>query len=99
MCTAVEYCRAGGQGQVLASTMPISKQGSKRFNFITKTILFAHLGILFIYAYTLTLMYSSRLLYFSTHQIGQEVSHICNCLQSEIGQLKDEEINVDPFFP
>ena len=28
-----------------------SKQGSKRFNFITKTIHFAHLCILFIYAW------------------------------------------------
>ena len=27
------------------------KQGSKRFNFITKTICFAHLGLLFIYAF------------------------------------------------
>ena len=41
-----------GQGQVLAGTVydtESRKQDSKRFNFIMKTIHFAHLGILFIY--------------------------------------------------
>ena len=48
----VKWCRAGGQGEVLASiwTMPI--QDSKRFNSVTKTIHFAHLSILFFYAFT-----------------------------------------------
>ena len=42
---------AGGQGQVLASTVPCQepKTGSKMLNSITKTIHFAHLGILIFY--------------------------------------------------
>ena len=50
LCTAVERCGVGGQGQVLASTSTLRpKQSRKRFNCITKTIHFAHLSILFTY--------------------------------------------------
>ena len=46
-------CRAGGQGQALAITLPGAqntlKQDSKRFNSITKAIHFDHLVVLHIY--------------------------------------------------
>ena len=41
-----------GVGKYIAES---PKQGSKRFNSITKTIQFAHLAILFIYEYTVWL--------------------------------------------
>ena len=42
--------RAGGQGQVLVYNAESPNHGSKRFNSVTKTIHFAHLDMLFIYA-------------------------------------------------
>ena len=40
---------AGGQGQVLASKCPEAKTGQQKVHSITKTIHFAHIGILLIY--------------------------------------------------
>ena len=47
LCMAVEGCRAGGQGQVLASTCNAEspKQDSKKVQLSRKTKHFAHLGI------------------------------------------------------
>ena len=52
MCTVVEYCNVGPAGRVRCcgkNDANSSKQGSKRFNSITKKIHFAYLGILFFY--------------------------------------------------
>ena len=44
---AIEWCRVG-VGEYNAES---PKQGSKRFNSISKKVHFAHLGILFIYGF------------------------------------------------
>ena len=53
-CTAVERCRAGAGGvrcwQVQCRQPKTCNRTAKGSNFITKSIHFAHLGILFIYA-------------------------------------------------
>ena len=77
MTVRVQRCQAGGQGQVLASTMPRAQKKAAKVQLSRKTKHFAHLGMINLRVVALGLTYLKKIfklnsqicIYYKTHSV------------------------------